>query len=73
MISWDSSADNTLAFGSVTSKDISEKLKKDYKIDVDKKQIQLAEPIKTIGITNVDIKLYEGIIAKIKIIVNQEV
>ncbi len=64
---------NGKIFGSVTSKDISEKLKSEYKIDVDKKQILLNEPIKTIGIVNVDIKLYEGIISKLKITVNQEV
>ena len=39
----------------------------------DEKQIILNEPIKTIGRVSVDIKLYEGIISKLKITVNQEV
>lgn len=64
---------NGKIFGSVTSKDISEKLKNEYKIDVEKKQILLSEPIKIIGAVNIDIKLYEGIISKLKITVNQEV
>lgn len=64
---------NGKIFGSVTSKDISEKLKNEYKISIDKKQIILNEPIKTIGRVSVDIKLYEGIISKLKITVNQEV
>lgn len=64
---------NGKIFGSVTSKDISEKLKSEYKFDVDKKQILLNEPIKIIGIVTVDVKLYEGIISKLKITINQEV
>ena len=64
---------NGKIFGSVTSKDISEKLKSEYKFDVDKKQILLNEPIKTIGIVTVDVKLYEGIISKLKITIKQEV
>ncbi|MBE5821558.1 MAG: 50S ribosomal protein L9 [Clostridiales bacterium] len=64
---------NGKVFGSVTSKDISDELMKKYKIDIDKKKIILNEPIKMVGIKNVEIKLYEGIIGKIKVIVNQEV
>lgn len=65
--------DNGRVFGSITSKDISDEFMKKYKIDIDKKKILLDEPIKMIGVKNVDIKLYEGIIAKIKVIVDQEV
>lgn len=64
---------NGKIFGSVTSKDISEKLKSEYKFDVDKKQILLNDPIKTLGVVTVDVKLYEGIISKLKITINQEV
>lgn len=64
---------NGKVFGSVTSKDISDALMKKYKIDIDKKKILLNEPIKMVGIKNVEIKLYEGIIGKIKVVINQEV
>ncbi len=54
-------------FGGVTSKEISEKLKADYKIDLDKKKIDLKETIKMTGAFNVDLKLFEGVTGKIKL------
>ena len=54
-------------FGSVTSKEISAELKNQYKLDIDKKKILLKDPIKETGIFNIEIKLYEGIIGKLKI------
>ena len=48
-------------------KDISKKLEKQYSIKIDKKKIDLKETIKTLGIHNVDAKLYEGVLGKIKI------
>ena len=59
--------DNGKLFGSLTSKEISESLKAEYKIDVDKKKINLKEPIKQIGTTTVQIKLFEGIVANLKV------
>lgn len=59
--------ENGKIFGGVTSKEISEQLKKQYKFDVDKKKIDLKETIKTIGIFTVDLKLYEGVVAKLKV------
>lgn len=64
--------ENGKTFGSVTSKDIAEKLKAKENIDIDKKKILLAEPIKMIGTKQVEIKLYEGVIGKIKVVVKQE-
>jgi len=54
-------------FGSVTAKDISDKLLSEYKIETDKKKVYLDDSIKTAGITTVEIKLFEGVIAKIKV------
>lgn len=61
------SGDNGKVFGSVTSKEIAENLEKQYKIKVDKKKILLAEPIKVLGTYNIDIKLFDGINAKLKL------
>lgn len=61
------SGDNGKVFGSVTSKEIAENLEKQYKIKVDKKKILLAEPIKVLGTFNIDIKLFDGINAKLKL------
>ena len=61
------SGENGKIFGSITSKEIAENLENQYKIKVDKKKIMLQEPIKTLGMFNVEIKLYENIVAKLKI------
>ena len=59
--------ENGKIFGGITAKEISENLKNQYKIDVDKKRINLSETIKNVGTFNVDIKLYEGVIGKLKV------
>ena len=59
--------ENGKIFGSVTSKEIATELKNQYKIDIDKKKILLKDAIKETGIFNIEIKLYEGIIGKLKI------
>ena len=59
--------DNGKLFGSITSKEIATELKNQYSIEIDKKKILLKESIKETGIFNIEIKLYEGIIGKLKI------
>ena len=59
-------------FGSITGKDIADMLKNKYKIDIDKKKIVLNEPIKTLGECIVEIRIYAGVIAKLKVIVEAE-
>ena len=59
-------------FGSITSKDIADALKDQYKITVDKKKIQLDSPIKQTGEMTVEIKLYTEVNAKLKVIVTAE-
>ena len=53
-------------FGSVTSRDIAEALA-EQKIVIDAKKLHLEEPIKTLGLTEVQVKLGHGISAKIKV------
>ena len=59
--------ENGKIFGGVTAKEVSDELKKQKNIDIDKKKILLKETIKTVGIFNVDVKLYEGVIGKINV------
>ncbi len=59
--------ENGKIFGGVTAKEISENLKTQYNIEIDKKKINLEETIKTLGTAMVDIKLYEGVIGKLKV------
>ena len=54
-------------FGSVTAKDIAEKLEKEHKIEIDKKKVLLDDAIKSAGITQVEVKLYEGVVSKVKV------
>ena len=58
---------NGKIFGGVSSKEIAENLEKQYQIKVDKKKIDLKETIKTLGTITVDIKLFEGVIGKVKV------
>ena len=58
---------NGKIFGSITSKEIATELKNQYNIEIDKKKILLKDSIKEIGVFNIEIKLYEGIIGKLKI------
>ena len=51
-------------YGSVTAKDIAEKLKSILGIDIDKRKISLKEAIKAYGNYSVDIKLYTDVSAK---------
>jgi len=59
-------------FGSITSKDISEALKKQHKIDVDKKKIDMKNNIKTLGTTTVEVKVYPEVSATLKVNVVEE-
>ena len=53
----------------LAEKEIAEALKKDFGIDVDKKKVLLSETIKVAGCTKVDIKLNEGVMAKVSVMV----
>ncbi|MCX4302626.1 MAG: 50S ribosomal protein L9 [Clostridia bacterium] len=63
------SGDNGKLFGGVTSKEIAEALKSDFNIEVDKKKVLLKDAIKVAGVTKVDIKLYEGVIASVNVMI----
>jgi large subunit ribosomal protein L9 len=59
-------------FGSITSKDISDALMEKYNIDIDKRKIELKDNIKSLGTTNVEIKVYPEVSAKLTIKVIEE-
>lgn len=56
-------------YGSVTEKDIADKIKEKFNIEISKKKITISDPIKNLGNYTVNVKLYEGVIAKLKITV----
>lgn len=58
-------------FGSVSSKEIAEAAKAQHDLDIDKKKIQLASPIKAIGTTSVPVKLHPQVTAELKVTVKE--
>jgi len=54
-------------FGSITTKDLAAELKKSHKINIDKKKFVLEGAIKTTGTTDVKIKVYPSVSAKLKV------
>lgn len=57
-------------FGSVTSKDVSEAVKAQFGLDIDKKKLVCHE-MKNFGTYDCDVKLYSGITAKIKVAIGE--
>lgn len=54
-------------FGSITSLDIAEALKKQHKIDIDRRKIDLKDNIKTLGSKTIDVRVYTGVTANLKV------
>lgn len=54
-------------FGSITSKDIADGLKSQYKIEIDRRKIELKDNIKVTGLQEVEIRVYPEITAKLKV------
>ena len=65
------SADGRL-YGSVTTKDVAEKLASDFGITVDKRKITLSEPIKAYGSYDLDVRLYNDVSGKIHLVVTEK-
>ena len=63
--------ENDVLYGSVTSADIGESLQKEG-IVVDKRRIQLPEPIKSLGIYSVPVRLHPEVTAEVKVWVVKE-
>ncbi len=59
-------------FGSITSKDIADRLKKDHGISIDRRKIELKDNIKALGTTNVDVRVYPEITANLTVNVKEQ-
>jgi large subunit ribosomal protein L9 len=62
---------NDALYGSVTSGDVAEFLKTKG-IEIDKRKIQLEEPVKTLGEHELRIKLHPEVVASLKLLVTKE-
>ena len=58
-------------YGAITPKDIADALKKDFGLEIDKRKIAIADPIKTFGRFELDIKLYNDVTGKIHLLVTE--
>ena len=64
--------DDGRLFGSVTNQDIAEAIKEARGVDVDRRKIELDEPIKQIGTYMVDLELEGGVKAVVKTMVVEQ-
>jgi large subunit ribosomal protein L9 len=62
------SGDNGKLFGAITSKDVADLIKKQYKIEVDKKKVVM-DTIKLAGTYEVEIKLYPEVSTKMTVVI----
>ncbi len=54
-------------FGSVTSKDIAEALQREQRVDIDKTKVHLPEPLKALGVHQVEIRLLTDVRANVTV------
>ncbi len=64
--------ENGAVFGSISSKEIAESAKKQFNLDLDKKKIQLEEPLKTFGMHEVSIKLHPEVTGTLFVLVKEQ-
>lgn len=56
-------------FGSITSKDLSEALKDQFGISIDKKKFVMESPIKSMGTFNISLKLFSEVVGELQVYV----
>lgn len=59
-------------FGSITSKQIAEELKKNHELKIDKRKIELPDAIRSLGYTKVPVKLHTDVTATLNVQVKEE-
>ena len=66
------SGDSGQLFGSITNKQIADELKKQHKHKVDRRKIELEEPIRSLGETKVTVKLHPDVTGIINVSIVEE-
>ena len=64
--------ENGRVFGSIGAKEIAAAAKEQHGLDLDKKKIQLAEPIKSFGMVAVPIKLHTQVTGRLYVLVQEQ-
>ncbi|WP_040214743.1 50S ribosomal protein L9 [Clostridium polynesiense] len=63
--------DSGRLFGAITSKDISELIKKQFNIEIDKKKIVM-DTLKQVGTYEIEVKVYPEVATKMKVVIAPE-
>lgn len=66
------SGDGGRLFGSITSKQIAETLQKEYGHKIDKRKIELDQPIRALGYTTIPVKLHPEVSGSITVHVTEQ-
>ncbi len=69
-LSRSSGADDKM-YGSVTSKEIAEALSEQHGIEIDRRKLQIDEPIKAYGTYSIPVKLYADVTGKINLVISK--
>lgn len=64
--------ENGRLFGAITGKEIAAALKEQKQVEIDKKKIALAEPIRALGEYTVRVSLFENTFAAVKVVVEKD-
>ena len=72
VVIYSKAGDGGRLFGSITSKDIAEQIKKQHNIEVDKRKVMLDEPIRTLGSRFVEVKIHQKVVTKIRVDVREK-
>jgi large subunit ribosomal protein L9 len=72
VVIYSKAGDGGRLFGSITSKDIAEQIKKQHNIEVDKRKITLDEPIRVLGSRFVDIKIHQKVTTRLRVDVKEK-
>ncbi|WP_248929305.1 50S ribosomal protein L9 [Paenibacillus hamazuiensis] len=54
-------------FGAISNKQVAEELEKQHKISLDKRKVEMKEPIRTLGVTEVTVKLHPQVTSKLRV------
>jgi len=59
-------------FGSVTNKDIADALQREHKVEVDRTKVHLPEPLKSLGVHSVEVRLLTDVRANVTVAIEPE-
>jgi large subunit ribosomal protein L9 len=59
-------------FGSVTNKDIADALQREHKVEVDRTKVHLPEPLKSLGVHTVEVRLLTDVRANVTVAIEPD-